>query len=201
MENPQPTNNDNKLQVLLHFIQDSQETIRFVEGKTAFCVAVFSGHIIVMYGLLDDLVNKASRFPFWYWFVLVVLLLLQLSFVYVVYRIIIPRFNPADGLNHDSINDPKLDLFLISSPKSSWHHILAGSGKIVQSFSKHLATLQLCTDEDLLTSVLYEFHKVSYIRNAKIGKLKVLTRLTLIASLFLIVILVLTAIFSPPLKH
>lgn len=181
----------NKTELLQFAINDAQEIIRFTETKTAICITVISAHFVALYTMLSNLTSPLYRFPVYFWVILSILLIGHVFVVYVTYRIILPRVNPLDQLNVDTAALPQQSLYL-ENTKSGWLNVIfTNNARIKQSFSKYFDMFLALDQEKMIQLLVLELHKVSYIRNIKIARLRVLVGATLVTSAVFIILILL----------
>ena len=168
-----------QLQTILALIVDAQEAVRFLETKTAICVTILSAHFVGLYSMLERLTKEYGVFPWWFWCFLITLLIIHTFIILLTYQIIAPRINPLLNVPHDPEDIPAKSLFLLNGRKSSW---LGFSHTLTRSFKEFSTSYNSLSPDDLIKAATFEYMKVSYIRNAKADRFRILAQMLFLAS-------------------
>jgi hypothetical protein len=154
---------NNRLFFLHHVVDDTQNTIRFLDTKAAFCVTLLSGMTALA---LQHARTASPSDRLWFrlfMFVTSVALLTSL-------RVIFPTIKPSG-----STGAPASPKFYIGHNKAHrWvlHTISNQASDVLsETHDSYLADLRAATDEDLLSSLCDEVLMVALIRQVKSDRL------------------------------
>ena len=152
-----------RLDFLYRVTEDTQNTIRFLDTKAAFCVTLLSGMVA---GVIEHPGVRTSLHHALY--------LLFMSFVVlsllVCLRVIFPTIKPSSSIFGST--GPK---FYVGHNKAHhWllHTIKNRVGEVLsETHNSYLAEMQSATDDDLLNSMCDEVLMVALIRQVKSDRL------------------------------
>jgi len=173
------------LTFLYKVIDDNQATIRFLDTKAAFGIAVLGA----MVGKLldgEELAALAADGPLIHWCIVVLGLLITFA-AFLGYKTIFPTVNPAQNVSFPDNLEPK---FFISkfSRKSFWR--LFSSRKnlamLEMSHSDYCAAVRSATAEKIESIAAAEVLKLSFIRQLKMDRLSALAKVLVLAVFFFI---------------
>jgi hypothetical protein len=163
----QQLEHSSRLEFLYKAVEDTQNTIRFIDTKAAFCVTLLSGMAAgVLQGHREPHTGLQK--------VLLAVFLLAVAFsLMVCLRVIFPVIKPhSDSTPHTDRTVPK---FFISHHSSHhWiRHTLSSSvdDVLCEDRSSYTATLFGAADEDLLHAMCDEVLMISLIRQIKSDRL------------------------------
>lgn len=157
-----------RLEFLYRAVEDTQNTIRFIDTKAAFCVTLLSGMVV---GALQGGPSSPSplhRISFFVFLGAVGLSLL------VCMRVIFPVIKPHSA----PCSDPGRELPKYFIHQAKGHHWLRHTFSntvddvLVDDHASYTAALSAATDADLLTSMCDELLMVSLIRQIKSDRLR-----------------------------
>lgn len=168
--------NMNKIDILKDLIQDTQETIRFIESKTSIIIAIIGAILIYYLQDINNIIKYFYSFSCANYFFFILVLISNIFNVFILFKLIFPLNNPISKipslynkfpnlyLSKENLNPPK--------PKLKSFH---------ESFSDDL---------NIEKALELEYIKTSYIRNIKLNLYKILVVGVLIQLLFFIIHLI-----------
>lgn len=164
---------ENKISNHWELINDSQESIRFLESKVGFMTILIGAMIASVVERLDMIFEKYISFSVIYKISFILLIFLILICFYLIIKIIFPKQNPIENIPepYKSYNNIYLD-------KITKEDKLEITNKYKEAFD----SLKLFSN-----SLELEFLKLSYIRNLKNKYIKILTKV-LIATIIVFII-------------
>jgi hypothetical protein len=171
----QPHDLGNRLQFLYQIIEDTQDTVRFLDTKAAFCVTLLSGMAAIA------LQHHGDR-PVIHYILFAVFMGAEVCSILVCLRVIFPTIRP-----HISDSPPAKPRFYVGHNKAHhWVlHTISNPSENILSDSKasYLHSLERATDEHLLASLSETVLTLAYIRQIKSDRLHA-AMFCLIASVF-----------------
>jgi len=171
----QPHDLGNRLHFLYQIIEDTQDTVRFLDTKAAFCVTLLSGMAAIA------LQHHGER-PMTHYVVFAVFMAAEVCSILVCLRVIFPTIRP-----HISSSAPARPRFYVGHNKAHhWVlHTIANPSDNILSESKatYVHSLERATDEHLLSSLCETVLTLAYIRQIKSDRLHA-AMFCLIASVF-----------------
>ena len=171
----QPGDLAHRLEFLYKIIEDTQDTVRFLDTKAAFCVTLLSGMAAIA------LQHHGER-PVIHYILFAVFMTAEVSSILVCLRVIFPTIRP-----HISDTPPAKPRFYIGHNKAHhWvlHTIQNPSENILaESKITYVHSLERATDEHLLSSLCETVLTLAYIRQIKSDRLHA-AMFCLIASVF-----------------
>jgi hypothetical protein len=171
----QPDDLGNRLEFLHKIIEDTQDTVRFLDTKAAFCVTLLSGMAAIA------LQHHGER-PVIHYVLFAVFMGAEVCSILVCLRVIFPTIRP-----HISDSPPAKPRFYVGHNKAHhWVlHTIANPSDNILSESKatYLHSLERATDEHLLSSLCETVLTLAYIRQIKSDRLHA-AMFCLIASVF-----------------
>jgi hypothetical protein len=166
----------NRLEFLYQIIEDTQETVRFIDTKAAFCVTLLSGMAAV------SIQHQGSR-PALHYVLFALFMAAEVCSILVCLRVIFPTVKP-----HINKGAPAKPRFYIAHNKAHhWIlHTLANPSDNILAESKvsYFESLKQATDEDLMSSLADTVLTLAFIRQIKSDRLHA-AMFCLIASVFL----------------
>jgi hypothetical protein len=163
-----------KIDFLKTAIDDTQQTIRFIDAKTGIGTAVQAGIVAILVAKIPDLFLIGGQLGFEFWLTGV---LFSFSFFFsliILVRLIFPTSNPVNNLHLDN---QKIDpLFYISGLNGKKFKMLFSNKPSYSKMNMHLNTYSSLFDKTditgLRTNLEFELLKVSYIREIKTKRFK-----------------------------
>lgn len=178
-----------KLAFLYKIIDDNQATIRFLDTKAAFGIAVL-GAMIGKVLDRDQLIGFESHGPLVLCGSIVFGLLMILS-VSLGFKTVFPTINPAQNVSFPDDLDPKFFIFKLK-PKKFWR-LFSGNKKyatLETTHSGYCESLARAVPETLQSIAAAEVLKLSFIRQLKTDRLSAFSKsLVFTVVAFIIVIL------------
>lgn len=170
------TDFDHRLNFLYQIIEDTQDTVRFLDTKAGFCVTLLSGMAAV--GLQHQTTRTGSHYAFFALFMAA-----EVCSILVCLRVIFPTIKP-----HINNGAPARPRFYIAHNKAHhWIlHTVTNPNDNILSESKvsYFESLKHATDEDLLSSLSDTVLTLAFIRQIKSDRLHA-AMFCLVASVFL----------------
>jgi hypothetical protein len=167
---------DNRICFLYQIIEDTQETVRFLDTKAGFCVTLLSGMAAV------SIQHPGSR-PAVHIVLFALFMAVEVCSILVCLRVIFPTVKP-----HINDGAPAKPRFYIAHNKAHhWiKHTLANPNDNILSESKitYFQSLKQATDEDLMSSLADTVLTLAFVRQIKSDRLHA-AMFCLIASVFL----------------
>lgn len=171
----QPEELENRLHFLFQIIEDTQETVRFLDTKAAFCVTLLSGMAAIAIQHHGE--RQALHF-----ILFAVFMSAEVCSILVCLRVIFPTIRP-----NISDSPPAKPRFYVGHNKAHhWvlHTISNPSDNILsESKASYVKSMEHATDEHLLSSLCETVLTLAYIRQIKSDRLHA-AMFCLIASVF-----------------
>ena len=159
----QPDDLTHRLEFLYKIIEDTQDTVRFLDTKAAFCVTLLSGMAAI------ELQHHDGR-PVVHYILFAIFMAAEVCSILVCLRVIFPTIRP-----HVSDSPPAKPRFYVGHNKAHhWvlHTIQNPSDNILsESKSTYVQSLERATDEHLLSSLSETVLTLAYIRQIKSDRL------------------------------
>jgi hypothetical protein len=166
----------NRIYFLYQIIEDTQETVRFLDTKAGFCVTLLSGMAAV------SLQHPGSK-PALHIVLFALFMTVEVCSILVCLRVIFPTVKP-----HINNGAPAKPRFYIAHNKAHhWvKHTLANPSDNILSESKitYFESLKQATDEDLMSSLADTVLTLAFVRQIKSDRLHA-AMFCLITSVFL----------------
>jgi hypothetical protein len=166
----------NRIHFLYQIIEDTQETVRFLDTKAGFCVTLLSGMAAV------SIQHPGSR-PAVHLLLFALFMAVEVCSILVCLRVIFPTVKP-----HINNGAPAKPRFYIAHNKAHhWvKHTIANPSDNILSESKitYFESLKQATDEDLMSSLADTVLTLAFVRQIKSDRLHA-AMFCLIASVFL----------------
>ncbi|MBB5057722.1 hypothetical protein HDF16_002428 [Granulicella aggregans] len=166
----------NRIYFLYQIIEDTQETVRFLDTKAGFCVTLLSGMAAV------SIQHPGSK-PALHIVLFALFMAVEVCSILVCLRVIFPTVKP-----HINNGAPAKPRFYIAHNKAHhWvKHTLANPNDNILSESKisYFESLKQATDEDLMSSLADTVLTLAFIRQIKSDRLHA-AMFCLITSVFL----------------
>ena len=166
-----------KIDFLKTAIDDTQQTIRFIDAKTGIGTAVQAGIIAIIIAKLPDLFVIGGQLDCEFWFGGVLFLLTFIFSLIILIRIIFPTSDPVNNLY---IDGQKVDpLFYVSGLDPKKFEMMFSNNPSYSKLAMHLETysalLEKTEIKGLRAILEFELLKVSYIREIKTKRFKAYT--------------------------
>src|SRR5271170_6829439 len=157
-----------RLEFLYRAVEDTQQTIRFIDTKAAFCVTLLSGMVAGTLQLSSTAHHSATHD------VLMVVFLAAVGLsLLICMRVIFPVIKPPSAPPHSS--GRAIPKFFIHQHKGHhWlRHTFSNSVRnvLVEDHASYTGSLTAATDADLVTAMCDELLMVSLIRQIKSDRL------------------------------
>lgn len=166
----------NRIYFLYQIIEDTQETVRFLDTKAGFCVTLLSGMAAV------SIQHPGSK-PAVHIVLFALFMAVEVCSILVCLRVIFPTVKP-----HINNGAPAKPRFYIAHNKAHhWvKHTIANPSDNILSESKitYFESLKQATDEDLMSSLADTVLTLAFVRQIKSDRLHA-AMFCLIASVFL----------------
>lgn len=181
-------NKPNQIEFLYNAIFDVQDLIKFIESKAAFIIGILSTYLAVLFLTLESIIKYLPSWSFAFWSLYGLFISLVFCSIWIILKIIIPINKPGECIKISKDHVPDIEFYLAPNEYNtilfpffnSYNHKLKAE---FFSFYNSISAL----DETLIIKVLtFELFKISYIRNIKTDRLRVLIFYTLLAALSLI---------------
>jgi hypothetical protein len=159
----EPQDLASRIQFLYQIIEDTQDTVRFLDTKAAFCVTLLSGMAAIA------LQHRGER-PVTHTVLFAVFLGVEVCAILVCLRVIFPTIRP-----HISDSPPARPRFYVGHNKAHhWVlHTLANPSDNILAESKatYMRSMEHATDHHLLSSLAETVLTLAYIRQIKSDRL------------------------------
>lgn len=174
-----------KIEYLYSAIKDAQELIRFTDTKTAVVIPILGAFIVTYFTQISNIIKYWDNLNWIFGVPFVLFLFLLFLSILIVLRIINPTKNPIDNIDIMKEEIPLLRFYI---PQNNYLNKIffpfMNSKKFKLSFAYNDLLEQFIIEEknksknikedDIIKTLSLEFLKVSYIRNIKMDRLKVL---------------------------
>lgn len=150
----------NNKDIFNSLIQDTQETSRFIESKTAIITTIIGVILIYYVQDIENILKYCSSFSFINYCFFILLIISFVFNLYILFKIIFPRDNPVLKIPKDYSKYPNLYL--------SKSHLNIENPNLVE-FQNALSS-----DKNTEKAMELEYVKTSYIRNEKLYYYKIL---------------------------
>jgi len=163
----------NKKDILNSLIQDTQESSRFIESKTAIITAIIGAILVYYLQDTENIIKYSCSFTFANYLFFILVLITTIFNVFILIKIISPIDNPKSKIPEEYREFPNLylskDTISIDNPNLS---------EFKEAFSNELNTEK---------AIELEYIKTSYIRNNKLSHYKILVLGIIFQILFFII--------------
>ena len=187
---------DQKLAFLYKIIDDNQATIRFLDTKAAFGIALL-GAMIGKVLDRDELVAFESHGGL-ILLIFVAFALLTLLSAAIGFRTVFPTINPAENVTFPDNLEPKFFIFSFF-PNSPWK-VFSSKKRFVKlktTHSEYCTAMRSATTEELESILAAEALKLSFIRQIKTDRLTALAKALIPTVSLFIVLALISAKFAP----
>jgi hypothetical protein len=188
-----PASRQQQLEFVYKSLEDNQNTIRFLDAKTAFAVALLSA---MAEKILSSLGNYLPHGGQAIWRLSLFLGFASALFLagIIAVRIIFPSSNPSANCRFSSVFKPPF--FLCEMNPRRFGRIFTSNpafSRLAQDHEEYLNQVRSADSDALLNVLCAEVLKVSYIRQIKADRLKALAHATATCVFLFIVLLVTNA--------
>lgn len=177
---------ESKFEFLQAAITDAQELIKFTETKTALAITVLGAYIFAYFSAIDDIIKYANGYSFWFWLYLVIFLSMLILCVCMIIRIIKPNTTYIKNIILGTKQPPDIPFFLTPNkyPKGIAYGLRNSEKyKLNVKYEKFIDKLNVCDEGSLIESLTMELFKVSYIRNLKNDRFKLLINMIILTTI------------------
>ena len=180
---------DRKIEFLYAAIADAQELIKFIDTKTAVVIGVVTAFVIGLFSCYTNVLLYACSFSCCFWVLLCFVLVFLLLSIWTILKIIKPINNPKDNIHLDDTDNLPLNFYI---PSNKYSNVLfpffnSRNSKLSENFKSYIEKLKNISDNDIVNILTYELFKISYIRNIKNDRFKVLVWFVLILTVLFVV--------------
>ncbi len=157
-----------RLEFLYKVVEDTQNTIRFLDTKAAFCVTLMTAMMAAAF----QFSSAHHRFPHAHFFLLGVFAAITLVCLSICVRVIFPTVHLQGRFSGSSPAGPAF--FLV--PKQQRHRLRDTLGNqppegLETTHATYLASVMAASDADLLSSMCDEVVTISFLRQVKSDRL------------------------------
>lgn len=172
-----------KLDFIYKAIEDAQRIIKFTDAKAGAIIGAWVAILGVIYNI--DLINEINSSLFNIFIrnqkldYFIILILSIFAIIYIIKSIWLsftalnPKSSPTEHVDYNLDNGP-MNLFYLSSFKPDFKsknlYFDSNNLKLGKSASDFHEQINQCNEDDLITELIYELQKLSYIRNMKIKR-------------------------------
>ncbi|MFN4027710.1 MAG: hypothetical protein ACK4IZ_09710 [Flavobacterium sp.] len=164
---------EKKITFLNAAIVDAQELIRFIDTKTAIVITILGSYLVAIFTILDKIIFNSNLFSSLFWFLISLFTVLLIICIVITARIIYPTNNPQKNIVLGNMQVPTLQFYLPMNEYDSNLFPFFNSEKFRLSTTLESYSSQL-KNKNIIQSLTYELLKISYIRNVKNDRFKVL---------------------------
>lgn len=179
---------NSQISFLVEAISDAQDIIKFIEAKTGIAITIVGAFTVVLFTNVSNIVKYYQYYSHWLFFSLVLFGIGFLACLILVTLIIKPGSNPRDNINFGGEPEPTLRFFLAPNQNTELFP-LQGKKKHILSidFKTYLHSVTNADEGKIIKSLTLELMKVSFIRNLKSDRLKVLIWVMLATTIIFII--------------
>lgn len=174
---------EKKIAFLEKALDDAQETIRFLDSKTAVAITIVGAYFIGLLIAAENLVEYWKYYSLFFTFLLFTSVLGLIICVVIIKRIIRPTENPKDNIELNGAPLPELN-FYIAPNAHKWWFAFSNSPrhKLKCTYADYLNKVNAADSATIINSLSFEVLKVSFIRNIKNDRFKLLVRVLITTS-------------------
>lgn len=179
---------DNQIDFLYNAIADVQELIRFTESKAAFVVGIITAYVAVLFVTFENVMKYHSYWPLIFWILYVSLIVLLICSIWIIAKIIMPIKKPTECIQISKEDVPETEFYLAPNRyKTSFFPFYNSQNHKLQiKYRPYYQNIKDLDDKAIVKILTLELFKISFIRNFKSDRLKVLIYFILITSIVLI---------------
>jgi|WetSurMetagenome_2_1015567.scaffolds.fasta_scaffold193351_2 hypothetical protein len=177
---------ENKIEFLYQSISDTQDIIKFLETKTAFATSITGLIIVTFCSTFETVLKHLNDLNFLFWLLFIIVGLLIIICIWIAVISIKSVSDPKTNIKIKDEDLSELEFFLSKNEykkqKNAFPFYNSKHFKLTKSYDSYLKTLSESDDEELIRVLSFELLKVSFIRNLKNDRFKVLIWLLLTTS-------------------
>lgn len=179
---------DKQIEFLYSAISDVQELIQYTESKAGFVIGILTAYIAVVFVTLENIVKYSADWTNLFWTLYIILIALICLSIWIVARIIIPIKNPSQCMEITKDQIPEIEFYLAPNSYESFlfPFFNLNKFKLKRNFNSYLKDITKIDEKDILKVLTIELFKISFIRNLKSDRLKILIYSIFLTSLFLV---------------
>ncbi|TAF08110.1 MAG: hypothetical protein EAZ75_11570 [Flavobacteriia bacterium] len=164
---------EKKITFLTAAITDAQELIRFIDTKTAIVITILGAYIVAIFSVLDKIISNYNLFSLMFWSLISCFSILLIFCVVITARIINPTNNPTKNIALGNTSLPSLQFYLPTNNYNNIWYPFFNSEKfnLSNTFESYSSELK---NKQIVKSLTFELLKISYIRNVKNDRFKIL---------------------------
>jgi len=186
--------NEKKIEFLYNAISDAQDLIKYIESKTAIIIAILTGYIATFFFSLEKIIKYDEYWSCAFWICFLSFIISLSITLWIVGRLVFPIRNPIANIKINNSQISNIQYFLAKNLyHSKWAFPFFNSkrNKLEKDYSTYLTEIGSLSDEILIQSLIQELLKISYIRNIKNDRFRILVTFVIITSILFIVLLLL----------
>lgn len=175
-------NNEHKINFLTSAITDAQELIRFIEAKTAIAITIIGAYFVTFISFFPSVVENYTFLSFWFCLWQIVFLIVSALTIHIMLRVIMPSNNPVYNLNITPEEIPSITYYLGANKYQNWTGLFRNSHKSKLAIKHHDCYNSILSADDyqVINSLSFELEKVSFIRNLKSDRFKLMIKMLLV---------------------
>lgn len=184
--------NEKKIEFLYNAISDAQDLIKYIESKTAIIIAILTGYIATFFFSIEIIIKYDEYWSWAFWICFLTFIISLSITLWIVGRLVFPIRNPIANININSSQITNIQYYIANNLyDSKWAFLFFNSkkNKLEKDYSTYLTEIGSMSDEILIQSLSQELLKISYIRNIKNDRFRILVTFLIITTVFFIVLL------------
>lgn len=173
---------ENRKEFLYNAISDAQELIKFIDAKTTIVITILGAYAVTMFTAIDKIIEYSNEYSFWFWLILISFNILLVLCILIITRIINPTNNPKENILLPTSHENKLSFFLTPNDYSKYKFYPFSNSKknkLKLSYDDYAKQISDSDEAVIINTLTLELLKVSFIRNIKNDRFKVLLRFLL----------------------
>jgi hypothetical protein len=178
----------NQIEFLYKAIADVQELIKFTESKAAFVVGIITAFVAVLFVTFENVIKYYSYWSFIFWIFYVSLMILMICCIWIIAKIIMPINNANECIQISKKDIPETEFYLAFNKYKTVFFPFFNSQdhKLHIKYRPYYQKIKDLDDNAILKILTLELFKISFIRNYKSDRLKILIYFILITTIALI---------------
>jgi hypothetical protein len=178
----------NQIEFLYNAITDVQDLIKFTESKAAFVIGILTAYVAVLFLTLENIIKYYTNWSFLFWIFYISLNLFMIFCIWIIAKIIMPIKKPTDCVKISKGDIPETEFYLAPNQYDSFLFPFSnlGNNKLKIDFKPFYQNIKELDDKAIIKILTLELFKISYIRNVKSDRFKVLIYFIFITSVLLI---------------
>lgn len=179
----------NQKEYLYNAISDVQDLIKFTESKAAFVIGILTAYVAIIFLTMENVIKYYSNWTCLLLFNYYLFVFLVFLCIWLIARIIIPIKKPTESIKISKDDIPEMEFYLAPNYYSTFLFPFFNSKKhkLEIDFKSYYHKVLEIDDETIVKVLTLELFKISYIRNIKSDRLKVLIYFLLVTSSLLII--------------